>query len=74
MKSYSGKYLLNSAINNLPVDLHIHPVQSTWKPFAITDFRINQLDGACEMQDIFYSNEKDSSHSHEANEVFVGKA
>lgn len=80
MKYYEGQGLLNSAINNLPVEFHIPkynwcgPGTKVEKRLARNDPGINKLDEACKEHDIFYSKEKDLSQRHEADKVLASKA
>ncbi|CAH2003728.1 unnamed protein product [Acanthoscelides obtectus] len=80
MKYYGGEGLLNTAINNLPVELHIPtyrycgPGTKLAERLARNDPGVNGLDEACKQHDIFYSKEKDLSNRHLADKVLAKQA
>nr|CAI5868340.1 unnamed protein product [Callosobruchus analis] len=74
MKYYAaGDGLLNSAINNLPFEMHI-PGYSWCGPGTKNDPGVNGLDEACKEHDILYANESDLTKRHAADEVLARKA
>nr|CAI5845300.1 unnamed protein product [Callosobruchus analis]CAI5857602.1 unnamed protein product [Callosobruchus analis] len=81
MKYYAaGDGLLNSAINNLPFEMHIPgyswcgPGTKVKKRLARNDPGVNGLDEACKEHDILYANESDLTKRHAADEVLARKA
>nr|CAH7716806.1 unnamed protein product [Callosobruchus chinensis] len=82
MKYYAaaGEGLLNSAINNLPFEMHIPgyswcgPGTKVKKRLARNDPGVNGLDEACKEHDIAYANESDLTKRHAADEVLARKA
>lgn len=70
-----GQGLLNSLINNLPVELHIPgykycgPGTKLEKRLKRGDIGINSLDEACKVHDIAYSNTKDITERHKADKI-----
>ncbi|CAH1957386.1 unnamed protein product [Acanthoscelides obtectus] len=80
MKYYGGEGLLNTAINNLPVELHIPtyrycgPGTKLAERLARNDPGVNGLDQASKQHDIFYSKEKDLSNRHLADKVLAKQA
>ncbi|KAK9700975.1 Phospholipase A2-like domain [Popillia japonica] len=75
-----GGGLLNSLINNLPVELHLPgypycgPGTKLQKHLARGDPGINLLDAACKEHDIAYSQNKDLSSRHRADLILENKA
>ncbi|XP_074025819.1 uncharacterized protein isoform X2 [Leptinotarsa decemlineata] len=75
-----GDGLVNSAINNLPVELHIPgykycgPGTKLQKRLARGEKGINGLDEACKNHDISYSQTKDLNRRHEADRILAEKA
>ncbi|KAK9738176.1 Phospholipase A2-like domain [Popillia japonica] len=74
MKYYVGSGFINSAINALPFELHLPggyrycgPGTKLQRRLARGDKPINKLDAACMQHDIAYSQEKDLSKRHEAD-------
>lgn len=76
----SGNGILNSAINNLPVELHIPgykfcgPGTKLAKRLARGDVGINGLDEACKEHDVAYSREKNLEQRHTADKILGEKA
>lgn len=76
----SGSGILNSAINNLPVELHIPgykfcgPGTKLAKRLARGDVGINGLDEACKEHDVAYSREKNLEQRHTADKILGEKA
>lgn len=77
---YSGKGLVNSAINVLPVELHIPgyqfcgPGTKLIKRLARGDQGINPLDKACRKHDIEYSKHKDIEERYKADQILANQA
>lgn len=77
---YTGKGLLNSVINTLPIELHIPgyqfcgPGTKLIKRLARGDQGINPLDKACRKHDIEYSKHKDIEERHKADEILANQA
>lgn len=75
----SGRGILNSIINKLPVELHIPTYQycgpgtKLEERLARGDKPINKLDAACMQHDIAYSKSKDLKDRHEADKI-LGEA
>lgn len=75
-----GGGVLNSLINNLPVELHLPgyqycgPGTKLQKRIARGDPGINQLDAACKEHDIAYSKHKDLEERHKADFILENKA
>ena len=75
-----GRGLVNSIINNLPVELHIPgyrycgPGTKLKKRLARGDAGINALDEACKWHDIAYSQYKDLDSRHEADQLLAERA
>lgn len=79
--SSTGKGLINSIINKLPVELHIPgynycgPGTKLAKRLARGDRGINELDEACKLHDISYSQNKDNlTERHKADKILSEKA
>lgn len=76
----TGAGLLNSAINKLPVELHLPgyrycgPGTHLRKRLQRGDPGINPLDEACKEHDIAYSTHKDLAHRHRADLLLQDKA
>jgi hypothetical protein len=76
----SGSGILNSVINNLPVELHIPgykfcgPGTKLAKRLARGDVGINGLDEACKEHDVAYSREKNLEQRHKADQILGEKA
>ncbi|KAJ8912165.1 hypothetical protein NQ315_006130 [Exocentrus adspersus] len=70
----SGSGILDSIINNLPVELHIPgyrfcgPGTKLAKRLSRGDMGINGLDEACKEHDIAYSREKNLEQRHKADQ------
>lgn len=80
MRCFSGKGLLNSAINNLGFEAHI-PTYSYCGPgtrlherLARGDQPKNKLDALCLKHDIFYDREKETTKRHEADKILADGA
>lgn len=77
---YTGKGLVNSAINAFPIELHIPgyqfcgPGTKLIKRLARGDQGINPLDKACRKHDIEYSKHKDIEERHKADEILANQA
>lgn len=75
-----GGGLVNSLINNLPVELHLPgyqycgPGTKLHKRLARGDPGINELDRACKEHDITYSQSKDLGHRHKADRILEERA
>lgn len=75
-----GSGLLNSAINKLPVELHIPgynycgPGTKLEKRLSRGDRGINELDEACKEHDIAYSKDQDLTVRHKADQILAKKA
>lgn len=75
-----GSGLVNSAINKLPIELHLPgyqycgPGTNLQKRLARGDPGINSLDIACKEHDIAYSQNKDLQERHKADKVLAEKA
>nr|CAI5836862.1 unnamed protein product [Callosobruchus analis] len=75
-----GEGLLNSAINNLPFEMHIPgyswcgPGTKVKKRLARNDPGVNGLDESCKEHDILYANESYLTKRHAADDVLVRKA
>lgn len=75
-----GEGLLNSAIDKLPIELHIPgyqycgPGTQLAKRLARGDPGINPLDSACKEHDISYSRSADLNIRHQADKVLEHKA
>lgn len=81
MKYYVGSGFINSAINALPFELHLPggyrycgPGTKLQRRLARGDKPINKLDAACMQHDIAYSQEKDLSKRHEADNILSNAA
>ncbi|KAJ8916405.1 hypothetical protein NQ315_014616 [Exocentrus adspersus] len=76
----SGSGILDSVINNLPVELHIPgyrfcgPGTKLAKRLSRGDVGINGLDEACKEHDIAYSREKNLEQRHKADQNLGEKA
>ncbi|KAJ8914091.1 hypothetical protein NQ315_014287 [Exocentrus adspersus] len=76
----SGSGILDSIINNLPVELHIPgyrfcgPGTKLAKRLSRGDVGINGLDEACKEHDIAYSREKNLEQRHKADQNLGEKA
>ncbi|KAJ8914021.1 hypothetical protein NQ315_012044 [Exocentrus adspersus] len=76
----SGSGILDSIINNLPVELHIpeyrfcRPGTKLAKRLSRGDVGINGLDEACKEHDIGYSREKNLEQRHKADQNLGEKA
>ncbi|KAJ8915544.1 hypothetical protein NQ315_012427 [Exocentrus adspersus] len=76
----SGSGILDSIINNLPVELHIPgyrfcgPGTKLAKRLSRGDVSINGLDEACKEHDIAYSREKNLEQRHKADQNLGEKA
>ena len=73
--------LVNTAIDTLPIELHIPggyqycgPGTKLGKRIARGDLGINKLDKACKEHDIAYSNSSDSARRKIADNILAGKA
>src|SRR5215468_7845022 len=73
--------LVNTAIDTLPIELHIPggyqycgPGTKLAKRIARGDLGINKLDKACKEHDIAYSNSSDSARRKIADNILAGKA
>lgn len=75
-----GGGVLNSIINNLPVELHLPSYQycgpgtKLQKRLARGDRGINSLDAACKEHDIAYSKSKDITERHKADQILQERA
>ena len=75
-----GNGILNSAINKLPVELHIPgnnycgPGAKLEKRLAQGDKGINELDKACKKHNIAYSHTLSLNFRHEADRILAKKA
>lgn len=75
-----GDGLLNSAINNLPFELHLPgynfcgPGTKLKKRLERGDIGVNPLDEACKEHDISYSINKELSDRHKADQILLQKA
>lgn len=80
MKYYFGDGLINTAINNLPIEVHLPgynfcgPGTKVVKRLARGDRGINGLDEACKSHDIAYMHNKDLQTRHEADKVLARMA
>lgn len=76
----SGRGIVNSLINKLPVELHIPgynfcgPGTFLTKRLQRGDKGINLLDESCKRHDIMYSKHKDLNKRHEADKVLEEEA
>lgn len=74
-----GSGLVNSAINNLPFELHVPgyqylgPGTKLSKRLARGDPGVNKLDQAAKEHDIAYSNSKELSDRHIADKILQKK-
>jgi hypothetical protein len=79
-KRYSGRGILNSVINKLPVELHIPgynycgPGTKLSKRLSRGDKGVNDLDEACKEHDIAYNKSLDLINRHKADRVLLEKA
>lgn len=79
-KVKKGGSLLNSAINKLPVELHIPgynycgPGTKLQKRLLRGDRGVNELDEACKQHDITYSNNINLTSRHKADQLLTEKA
>ena len=75
--SYVGRGLLNTLINNLPVELHVPgyqfcgPGTKLNKRLQRGDKGINLLDAACRKHDIAYSPNKNVDERHVADKILM---
>lgn len=75
-----GGGVLNSLINNLPVELHLPnyqycgPGTKLQKRLRRGDQGINPLDAACKEHDIAYSKNKDLKERHKADQILEDRA
>ena len=80
MKPFKGSGLLNSAIDNLPFELHLPgysycgPGTKLQKRLLRGDQPKNSLDGYCKDHDIQYANHKDLESRHKADQILENKA
>lgn len=78
MKKGSG--IINSAINKLPIELHLPgysfcgPGTKLEKRLANGELGINPLDSACREHDIAYAQNKDIKERHKADKILTEKA
>lgn len=77
---YRGKGLVNSAIDALPIELHIPgyqfcgPGTKLIKRLARGEQGINPLDKACRKHDIKYSKHKDTEERYKADQILLDQA
>lgn len=80
MRRYRGRGLLNTAINKLPLELHIPgyqfcgPGTRLQKRLARGDKGINPLDESCKEHDIVYDQFSDLENRHRADQVLAKRA
>lgn len=75
-----GTGLLDTAINNLPFELHLPgynfcgPGTNLQRRLSVNQSGINSLDNACKLHDISYSQNKDLNLRHKADKTLEQKA